>query len=127
MPYKVIKRYQRISDPNGNEINWALTPLSHASIERLDNRTRLKKFHGFNYRFSILGSHLGPMFHRWMYETFGDGMSMHSARAHMKLNVSLANVKWIYETSEAKDYSTYTVTYIYFNQECEPLIFLKFT
>ena len=124
MPYKVIKRYQRIDDPDGNKLDWATRPLSHAAIERLDNRTPLKKFHGFDYRFSILGPDLSIVFRRWMYETFGEGMSMQSAKAYMELNVSLANVKWIYDVHDR--YLSCQATYIYFNKDCETLINLKF-
>ena len=116
----MASRFTKIKDPAGNEVNLYQTSHS-AFIERLDGRNPLYKY--YKYRFCIRGGELSTKFLVWMRENFGPSMGYGLAKHYIKCNQSLDNVPWVQQNN--------TKTYwhdcqIYFNQDCEVLVRLKF-
>lgn len=115
------KRYKKISKPDGTLVDTMSRPYCHAYIEKIDGRCPINKY--YRYRFWLRGSDICSSFNRWMLETFGPSVCYYDARQNVRLNVSLENVKWVLDYND-KSYTD--SSYIYFNKECETLIFLKF-
>lgn len=118
----MANRYKKITDPDGNEIDYHRTMSQSAYIEKLDGRNPLFKY--YKYRFTIRGAVLSTKFSNWMNQNFGPSMNYGLAKHYIKNNQSLDNTPWVYQ----HDTSTYWHhTQIYFNKECEVLIRLNFT
>lgn len=116
-----ISRYQRINDPDGNELDRYNPPYNSALIEKLDGRNPL--FKKFKYRFTLRGRDVCQSFVKWMTENFGAHTSYGHAKTQLKFGGNIDNVRWVLNQEITNYYYGY---HIYFDKECEVLIRLKF-
>jgi hypothetical protein len=117
----MVGRYKKISDPEGNEVDFGRSMSESAYMEKLDGRNPLFKY--YKYCFTIRGSALSVKFVNWMSQNFGPSMNYGMAKHYVKNGLSLDNVPWVYQ-NDSKSYWHHTQ--LYFNEDCEILIRLNF-
>lgn len=115
------KRYKRIKRPDGT--SFENTNRSHALIEKLDRRNPV--FEYYKYRIAVYGEE-SMIFERWMQESFGPSKWYGLIKREIKAGCTVFDdTPWLLD----RDFNGgwFTVTHLYFNRSCEPMIFLKFS
>lgn len=111
-------RYMKLRDGEGN-IHY-YSSRDYVYLEFLDRRSPLFNFS--KYRINIGGPILRDLYIDWMHESFGHPMSYERAVRAAKYGDNFGDTKWVVRRKEG-----YTARYeIYFADECESLIMLRF-